>query len=147
MSDNTTGLIPEPVQQLLTLFEEHLNSISFPDVSLEIIKSLAEKVESAQKEVEEAQKHLETAQEALSASSDELLQKCMRGLAYAKVYADGQEELSEKLQAIHFGKPTRIGAKRSSAAEKTKEDASTATQSRKKRSAATAEQREDTAAA
>jgi hypothetical protein len=66
------------------------------------------------KALEQARALLETAQQNLENSQNELLQKSMRALAYAKIYAEDQEELFEQLSSINLSKNSRSPRKSSS---------------------------------
>jgi hypothetical protein len=115
--------IPPAVQDFLTVFKSDLASIVFPDVSLEALESLAQTVRAEAKELQEALKRAEAARGSLEAGRNELLAKAMRGLAYAKVFAEGNDELLEKLSGINLGKIGR-GPKKA-ATEKAASDKST----------------------
>jgi|GEM_PF-4866137 len=127
MNEHTEDPIPKPVLDLITLFREKLPSVVFPDVSLEVIEGLAERVRESSANVEDAQRRLDGAKETLEQSIEELQQKSARALAYAKVFAEGQEELSRQLAAISPVKSARA-SKRNPEREK-----SDATQTRRQR--------------
>lgn len=106
--------IPEPIENLLTIFKENLEAVTFPDINAEILEGFAEQVRIKAKELQEAQARVLSIQEALDASKDELLQKSMRGLAYAKLYAEDREELLEKLSTISLSTRSTATRKKSS---------------------------------
>ena len=110
-NEHLSDSIPAPVQELMTIFKDHLASVAFPDVSLEVLASMAEKVSCNAREVQEALTRAESAQEALEASRSELQQKAMRAIAYARVFAEGNAALTEKLAALSFGKAPRAPRK------------------------------------
>jgi hypothetical protein len=116
--------IPSSVQDFLNVFKKDLASVVFPDVSLDGLESLAQKVRSEAKELQEALKRAEAARVSLEAGRNELLARATRGLAYAKVFAEGNDELLEKLSGINFGKSGR-GPKKT-ASEKPKAEKSEA---------------------
>lgn len=103
--------IPEAVEEFLAIYKEKLSDVAFPDVSLEIFNGLIDKVHNGVKSLEAAEKQVVVAQESLNAANDELQQKCQKALAYAKIFADDQEELSERLASISFSKPVRTPRK------------------------------------
>lgn len=113
MSDTAIDPIAEPVRELLTVFKEQLSTISFPDVSYSILEESTEKVINAASKLEEARKMVEAAEAEFSSGTEELQQKCAKALAYAKVYAEGNDALMEQLSAIQIGKGSRT-AKRTS---------------------------------
>src|SRR5271157_4988139 len=103
--------VSEPIQDLMKIFKEHLSSVTFPDVSLEILEGLFKKVESNTNDLKEALEKVETVRATLELNTTELLQKAIRGLAYARIYADGNEALLEQLSKINVGKPVRVQKK------------------------------------
>jgi hypothetical protein len=64
-------------------------------------------VESAAEAVALAQSALDAAREALQDKQDALLQRAQRALAYARVYADGDEALSGQLDGVNLPRSTR----------------------------------------
>jgi hypothetical protein len=105
--------VPTPIQDLLTVFKKDLSTISFPDVNKEILDSLATDVRTRAKELEQILASAVVAREALETSHNELLQKASRGLAYAKVFAENDDHIMEKLTKINLGKSVRIQRKTS----------------------------------
>ena len=141
MSENINDPIAEPVRELLTLFKEQFSAISFPDVSYAILEESARKVSLSAAKLEEVRMQIEAAEEALSSGTEELQLKCSKALAYAKVYAEGNDELMERLAAIQLGKAGKA-PKRGAAGESPKEDGAVVPQVRQKRASA-AEKKED----
>ncbi len=99
--------IPPSVQEFINVFNHDLAQVVFPDVSLDALESLAQKVRVASKDLQDALGRAQAARESLEAGQSELIAKAVRGLAYAKVYAEGNDELSEKLYKITIGKAGR----------------------------------------
>jgi hypothetical protein len=116
--------VASPVQDLLTIFSKDLSAVAFPDVSSEMLGSLAQKVRTCSKDLSDALARAQAARESLEAGQTELLAKAARGLAYARVFAEGNQELLEKLNGINLGKPGRTSRK--NAAEKPKDEKSVA---------------------
>lgn len=125
--------IPAPLQDFYALFKQDLSNVAFPDISIEVLEKLMSDVHEKTKELQDAYSLVTAAQEALEASQNELLQKAVRGLAYAKIYAEGQEELSEKLAKINLTKTNRT----------TKKAASEPSEGKRSRSKKTEEQKEE----
>jgi hypothetical protein len=94
--------ITAPIQEVLALFEGPLKGVSFPGINLEAFEGTFRKVEEKAKEVEKAQAALEAARGALQEAHQEVLQQAKRALAYAWVYAEGNEELLAKLNSIQL---------------------------------------------
>ena len=118
MADAKT-VIPEQVNELLGVYRDKLAMVAFPEISLEILEKLVAEVGEQEQVLVEARKQVDEAQEALETVMETLLQRCQRGLAYAKVYAEGDETLSKLLSSINFGKSARI-PKRTSSGEKSR---------------------------
>ncbi len=116
MQSSLEDPIPASIKETIVLFKEELSSVTFPDVSESILEDLAEKVKKNAQDLEEAYTRVAAIRDTLESSQNELLQKCMRGLAYAKVYAEDSEDLLEKISKINLGKSTK--APKKTAAEK-----------------------------
>jgi hypothetical protein len=91
--------IPPSIKTVLDLFAGDLAEVKFPDVDR---KSLAEAALEVQTQTEEAacaEEALRSALAALAAKKEELQQKAQRALAYAVVYAQGNPDLTAKVEA------------------------------------------------
>jgi multidrug efflux pump subunit AcrA (membrane-fusion protein) len=99
--------IPPPIQALLDLFSTSLADVRFADLDGQALARCASEVESAAEAVALAQSALDAAREALQERQDALLQRAQRALAYARVYAEGDEALSGRLDAVSLPRPTR----------------------------------------
>ncbi len=106
--------IIDPVKEVIALFNTELESVTFPELNADILNNFAELVKTKALELQELQVKVLNAKEALEASQNELLQKTTRALAYAKVYAEGKQELSEKLSAINLSGKSSVPRKKSS---------------------------------
>jgi hypothetical protein len=114
--------IPEPIKELISVFREELSAVSFPDISADILEKFAEQVRSKAMELQDAQAKIASIKESLDASQNELLQKAIKGLSYAKVFAEDREELVEKLSSISLGGKSSSSRKRAPKAETTDND-------------------------
>lgn len=111
MQDLIDDPISTPIKEMLTIFQRDLSSVTFPDISQSILENLVEEVRKNAAELEAANTLVITAREILEASQNDLLQKCSRAIAYAKVYAEDKEELLENISKINLGKPQRLPKK------------------------------------
>ena len=105
--------IPAPVQAVLDLFAGELQGVRFADVDGARLKELAQGAEAAASELAARQAALDTAKEALAEAQEALLQQVQRAVAYARVYAENDPALAERIGAIALprpGKPTRTKA-------------------------------------
>jgi multidrug efflux pump subunit AcrA (membrane-fusion protein) len=99
--------IPAPIQTLLDLFTTSLADVRFADLDGQTLASSAAEVEAAAKSVAVAQAALDAAREVLQSRQDALLQRAQRALAYARVYAESDEALSRRLDAVTLPRPAR----------------------------------------
>lgn len=107
MSKSTDDPISPAIQAVLDLFEEDLAAVKFADVDRQVLGEDAEKVRERAQEVRKAEAVLAAAREALQESQDALTARCQRGLAYARIYAEDNEELIGRLEGINL--PRRKG--------------------------------------
>ena len=103
--------IAKPVQEFITLFKQELPTVTFPDVTVSILETLATKIRENAQALQEALALAEEARKTLEASQQDLLLKSARGLAYAKVYAEDNAALMESLFKINLGKAARTPKK------------------------------------
>ena len=101
MSDDA---VPARVKSLLALFDDELKGLKFPDVDREVLDVHVADVKARAAAVAKAEAALRDAQQALAAAHDELNAKAYRAQAYARVYAEGDDALVEKLDALALSK-------------------------------------------
>jgi ElaB/YqjD/DUF883 family membrane-anchored ribosome-binding protein len=101
--------VPAPLQSVLELFEHELAALKFPDIDQAVLSEAAHAVYERAESVARAEAALLAAREALHESQEALLQKCQRAVAYARVYAEENAELSERLEAIGLPRSLRNG--------------------------------------
>jgi multidrug efflux pump subunit AcrA (membrane-fusion protein) len=89
------------------LFATSLADVRFADVDGQTLARYAADVDGSAQAVAAAQSALDAAREALQAKQDALLQQAQRALAYARVYAEGDETLSGQLEAVTLPRVTR----------------------------------------
>lgn len=99
--------ISPALQDLLKLFGDELATVKFPDLDRKVLEEAAERVKAQAAEVAKAQAALEAARQALYESQEALLQKGQRALAYARIFAEDDADLSTKLEAINLPRPVR----------------------------------------
>jgi len=98
--------IPSGVEELIRIFEQELSEISFPDVNAMELSALRVEVEERTEMVKHARATLERAMVGLDDAVRELNKKADVGLSYAKVFAQGKENLEERLNAITLSRET-----------------------------------------
>lgn len=94
------GPISGSVLELLALFDEALPEVAFPGVDAASLAALATRVRTQTERTAAALSELEAARAELSGARSELRDAAKRALGYAKVYAEGDPELSERVKAI-----------------------------------------------
>jgi hypothetical protein len=99
--------IPAPIQTLLDLFTTSLADVRFADVDGQTLGRCAVEVDSAAEVVASAQAALDAARETLRLKQDVLLQRAQSALAYARVYAEGDDALSSQLDGVSLPRSTR----------------------------------------
>lgn len=99
--------IPQPVQLLLELFSTDLRDVRFADMDSQTLVRLAGEVRAAADAVMTAQAALDCARQALDEHQEILLQQSQRALAYARIYADGNDALSTRLDGVALPRSTR----------------------------------------
>lgn len=92
--------ISPPVQALLDLFATELSDVHFADVDAQLLARLAAELQASAEAASLAQQALERANASVLERSEALLEQAQRGLAYARVYAERNEALSVRLEAI-----------------------------------------------
>ena len=98
--DSTFDPIPTDIGELLAFFDESLADVRFPDVDGEALDGLAKGVRARAAEVERLEAEMRAAREALEEAQGELRRAAQRGLAYARVYVDGNPALSERVAGL-----------------------------------------------
>jgi hypothetical protein len=99
--------ISPALQDLLKLFGQELATVKFPDMDRGVLEEAAAGVKEKAEAVARAQAALDAARQSLHESQEALLQKGQRALAYARIFAEDDAELSEKLDAISLPRPVR----------------------------------------
>jgi len=99
--------ISAPIQSLLELFSTALVEVRFADVDAQTLARAVADVQAAAAIVSTAQATLDDARQALQERQETLLQYAQRAAAYARVYAENDEDLSGRLGAIALPRSTR----------------------------------------
>jgi hypothetical protein len=99
--------IPPAIETIIELFTSELSSVRFADLDGATLAQLATDAQAAADAVTVAQAALDGARHALQERQDALLTEAQRALAYAKVYAESDEALSARLEAIALPRARR----------------------------------------
>ena len=108
------------IQSVLDLFKGPLADVRFADVDAPGLASLAAEVESAAVEVTAHEAKLAELRQALGERQEALLVLAQRALAYARIYAESNDELLEELNRISLprvSKPRKPSAAKATGAE------------------------------
>ncbi|HKU42073.1 MAG TPA: hypothetical protein VJR89_28135 [Polyangiales bacterium] len=96
---------PEFVRDVIALYrDEALAGVRFPDLDLDALQLAEQALIGAQLEVERIEAQLDAARSARDAEVSLLEAKAERALAYARVFAGGNAELSARLSELGPGK-------------------------------------------
>lgn len=100
---------PMLARQVIDLYAVELSDVRFPDLDLSALLYAQAELHAAQLEVERIEAQLADKRAELEVRSQALVSKAERALAYARVFAQGDEELAPRI--------ADIGRKRSSSSQ------------------------------
>ncbi len=110
---NDPNIVPEPIVQLLDVFEAELSEVEFPGVNAATLREQASTVDAAAETLAAAELALREARTFHAEAYGALRTAAERGLGYARVYATGNAQLSEALAKIELqAKPRRMPPKK-----------------------------------
>jgi hypothetical protein len=109
-------VVATPIRTAIELFETTLAEVRFPDVDAKTLARAAADVDAAGHAVASAQAALESARLALQELQDALLGQVQRALAYARIYAENNEALMQRLNAISLPRGVRLARSKDDAA-------------------------------
>lgn len=96
--------LPPLVQSVLDLFQGPLSGVRFADIDAAGLAKSAAEVEAASAEVQRQQAALAESQRDLDERLEALVGLAHQALAYARVYAENDEQLSEEVNRIALPK-------------------------------------------
>jgi hypothetical protein len=99
-STDSPARIPESIRAIVNLFGDPLAEVRFPDVDGERLLAAVSEVEQRSAELQHALEAVQAARAELEASQAELHDLARRAHAYARVFAEGDTELSEQVAGI-----------------------------------------------
>ena len=108
--------VAPPIRAALELFETALAEVRFADLDAKTLARSAADVEAVAAVVTSAQAALDSARCALQERQEILLDQVQRAVAYARVYAENDEALTERLQSIALPRTPRSGRTKDDAA-------------------------------
>ncbi|WP_394832826.1 hypothetical protein LVJ94_40625 [Pendulispora rubella] len=103
-------MLPFPVQSLLEIFNNELADLRFGDMDAKGLADLAAEVEAASHNVVTAQAAVDAAKAKLTERQEAMITQAQRALAYARIYAESNEPLRARLDAISLPKLAKRAA-------------------------------------
>jgi hypothetical protein len=102
---STPDVVPTPVRYLSELFTDALGDVKFPDVDAAGLAAAVTRVDALAADVARLEEELGRARAALDAGRDDLIRLAGRAHAYARVYAEDDEGLRTRLDAVSMPRP------------------------------------------
>lgn len=99
--------LSQPLQAVVALFEGPLAGVRFGEVDAAGLSKLAKEVSQVATELAEHEAKLTSLRQELEQRHDALLTLAQRALAYARIYAEGDQALSAQLNAISLPRATK----------------------------------------
>jgi len=90
------------LRRLIELFATQLSDVAFPGISSGSLERASEELSARQQALETAKAQVAASEAALAASRDALRRLAERALAYARIYAAEDPELTQELSAIRL---------------------------------------------
>ena len=103
--------MPEPIATLLDVYGAHAEALRFPEIDHETLHAQAERLREAAAEVDRCERALAAARQGLHEHQQALIARAERGLAYARIFAQDDPELLERLAAVELRERRAPGKK------------------------------------
>ncbi|MCH9688301.1 MAG: hypothetical protein K0V04_43120 [Deltaproteobacteria bacterium] len=104
--------VPEAIAALLDLFDAHAEALCFPETDHATLAALADASRHSASDVERCEQALADARRVFDDSCEALRLRATRGLAYARIYAEDDPSLRERLDAIELPVRRKASPKR-----------------------------------
>ncbi len=92
--------LPPLAREVLSVFQGELSGVRFGEIDAERLSEVASRVVAVQAKVDEAREHLEAAKRVHEHELSGLTALAEKALAYARIHAEGDEALSERLARL-----------------------------------------------
>jgi hypothetical protein len=99
--------LPQPLQAVVSLFEGPLSGVRFADIDAAGLTKLAADVSRVQVEVEAHEAKLVELKQYLAQRQEALQALAQQALAYARIYAEGDDALTAQLNDISLPRATK----------------------------------------
>lgn len=100
----TDDAVPARVKSLIALFDGELKGLRFPDVDKDVLDAHVQDVRARAAAVAKVEEQLRAVQAELEGALDRLNEKAYRAQQYARVFAEGNDALVDKLDALALSK-------------------------------------------
>lgn len=100
--------IPAFARDVIALYTDAMPEVRFPDLDLEVLQSTAAELRTALVSVERAAAELEAARTAAQRHGELLDAQAERALSYARVFAQGDALLSERIALLGRSKSSPV---------------------------------------
>lgn len=105
MSRQDKEVIPQPLSEIIALYADVLADVAFPDVDAASLEAGAEVVRGLETELAALEAQVTERRAALRAALGQLEVQARRGLAYARIYAEGDEALGRRIAELRLAAP------------------------------------------
>jgi hypothetical protein len=105
-SSDSPARIPESVRAIVNLYGEPLADVRFPDIDRDRLLAAVAEVEQRSADLQHALATVQATRAELEASQAELHELARRAHAYARVFAEGDPALAERVASIAITDPT-----------------------------------------
>ncbi len=116
MNPTEPQVVPAAIADLIHAFEHDLGEASFPGVDASTLKERHGIVEACAAAVASGRVQLAAAEAELTVARDELVRHARLALSYARVFAQDNEELGARLEALAIASDLRAPKRRATAA-------------------------------
>lgn len=101
MSDNKLpSILGTFAEEVLGVFQAELQAVQFPGMDLDVLQRAASQVHGLALEMEKAEAAVSLLHKALHTAQEDLNAKCQKAVSYARIYADGNGPLLERLDGL-----------------------------------------------
>jgi len=104
---SSADAVAAPLRDVLAIFADDLADVRFPDIDAAVLNAAAGVVEDVAGDVARLEAALDEARRRLDEAHDALTAKAARGVAYARVFAIGDDDLMGRLDAIMLPRSRR----------------------------------------
>jgi predicted nucleic acid-binding Zn-ribbon protein len=104
---DSSAVLSPFAREVLELYASELSDVRFPDLDLAALRALASEVLAEQEEVDRLESEARDARERVAERSATLHARAERALSYARIYAEGNPSLSERVSAIRPQGPSQ----------------------------------------